>query len=403
MIEVNRKFIVILIVFAVIALLAGGTLPYYIFYFLLFVFILGFFYILVQKYTVTVQVSVDKKVCEALDTVNCLTIVKSGIFVPAAFVLVKCESIKAGAEGYEGEFVNLTKEEDSWLRQEIKFYHRGIYDFGTVQIKASDIFHIITLNKIIDSKVKVKVYPKIYYINRLALGGKDIYQEILDIRSSNEDIFIIKDVRKYAQGDSLKKVHWKVSAKHGELFVKNSDNIRGEEFTVFLDMKSDNLLLDKEGYFEEKNVDLTVSLVKYMQERGIAVKIFLNCKNPTSLLVDSKEKFDLMMELFLEQKSDGEDSFSEFIYKNYYKLQRNIRLAIVTGVVDENLCSTVSKIKEYGYEASLFYCSEASNIKENINYLKNIGVDCFNTIDFICESEKECNYEHNQTGFEKDY
>lgn len=394
MISVNKGFIVIFLSSTILALLVGGTLPYYIFYFLSFIFILGYFYIVIQKYTIGAEVAVDEIIHTSGDLVQCLTIIKCGFVIPTAFALVKSESFTEGLEDYIGEFINLTREENRWIRNKIKFNHRGIYDLGTVHISTLDIFHIFSLNKVIDTNVKVKVYPKIYHINKLPLGGKDIYQEVLDLRSTNEDVFTIKDVRKYQQGDSLKKVHWKVSAKQGELFVKNSDSISGEEFTVFLDMNSCNLLLDKEGALEEQSVDLCVSLVRYMQEKGIATKVYLNCKSPVDFEVDSKEKFDLMLDFLLNQKSDGDENFGEFLYKNFYKLQRNIKLAIVTGGMDEKLCGNILKIREYGYEATLFYCSAPEDVKNSISYLKTIGIECFNTIDFLRGLKEMCQHEY---------
>lgn len=392
MIRINKGFIVIFLASSTLAFLVGGTLPYYIFYFLSFIFILGYCYILIQKYTIDAEVAVDEAIHTSGDLVQCLTIIKCGVLIPTAFALVKSESFTEGLEGYLGEFVNLTREENRWIRNNIQFNHRGIYDLGTVHVSVLDMFHIFTLNKVIDTKVKVKVYPKIYHIHKLPLGGKDIYQEVLDIRSTNEDVFTIKDVRKYQQGDSLKKVHWKVSAKQGELFVKNSDSISGEEFTVFLDMNSYNLLLDSEGVLEEQNIDLCVSLVRYMQEKGIATKVYLNCKSPVDFEVDSKEKFDLLLDFLLDQESDGDENFGEFLYKNFYKLQRNIKLAIITGAVDEKLCGSILKIREYGYEATLFYCSAPEEVKDSINYLRTIGIECFNTVDFL-RSLKE-RYQH---------
>jgi hypothetical protein len=394
-ISINKSFLLVFAASAAAALLIGGTLPYYVFYFLAFIFVISYFYISIQKYTIDAKVAVDDKVHTTGDLMECLTMVKCGFIIPTAFALVKSESYLASAYGYEGELVNLTIEEDKWVRHDIKFHHRGIYDLGTVHVTVLDFFQIFTLNKVIDTDVRVKVYPKIYPINSLTIGGKDIYQEVLDIRSTNEDVFTIKDVRKYHLGDSLRKVHWKVSAKHGELFVKNSDSIAGEEFTIFLSLHSSNLLLDKEGVLEELNVDLCASLVSYMQERGICTKVYLNCKTPAAFDIESKDKFNTFLEFLLTQKSDGEENFGEFIYNNFYKLQRNTKLAIITGTIDERLCSNISKIREYGYEAVVFYLSEASDIKDSIAYLKTIGTECFNTIEFTNKLNERYKYEYN--------
>jgi hypothetical protein len=208
------------------------------------------------------------------------------------------------------------------------------------------------------------------------LGGRDIYQQSLDIRSNNEDIFTIKDVRRYNQGDSLKKIHWKVSAKHGELYVKNSDNIFGEEFVVFLDMHKDNNQMDNKGEAEEAMIDLCVSMVSFMQQNGICTKVFINCILSACQDINTKEDHNKLMEFFLKQPSDGEEDFAEFLYRNFYKLQRNNRIAVITGKITDNLFRNISRIKNHGYSMIIFYSVEGEGHEEKLRRLNNLGVDC---------------------------
>ena len=58
------------------------------------------------------------------------------------------------------------------------------------------------------------------------------------IRDIENSIFI-KDIRKYKIGDSLKRIHWKVSAKYGELYTKNYEMYSNEEYNIFLDMNNE--------------------------------------------------------------------------------------------------------------------------------------------------------------------
>jgi hypothetical protein len=376
MIKVSKGYLFFMGASFLFAIIAGGTLPFYIFYSLIFIYLTSYIYIFFQKYLIDAEVKVEDTVFKAGDTTECLTMIKCSTVIPVPYMLIKSLSYKASKEGYKGEVINLTRNEDSWIRSNIKFYHRGIYDLGTVDLQVQDLFHIFSLNKIVDSNVKVKVYPKIYDIVKMHVGGKDIYQNAIDIKSTNEDIFTIKDVRKYIEGDSLKRVHWKLSAKHGELFVKNSDNIAGEEFAIFLDMNKDNLKLDQNRAEEEGMVDLCVSLVRYMLMKGICTKVFVNCTLPRCIDVNTMEQFDSMMDFFLNQQSDGDEVIGEFLYKNFYKLQRNVRIGIITSKVDSAFCNSISKIKNYGYGITIFYPCDNEDTKSNINYLNNLGVEC---------------------------
>ncbi|ERI95623.1 hypothetical protein HMPREF1982_00097 [Clostridiales bacterium oral taxon 876 str. F0540] len=374
MINVDKKFILVLTVSFISAIYFGGIAVYCAFYAMLFISIIGYIYISIQKYYVTAEVKIGDTIYTAGDGVECLIKVKCSFFLPAPYIVVKSLSYLESGSGHKGEMVNITKEEDVWIRNYIKFYHRGIFDLGTMELEISDLFHIFKLKKIIDCSIKLKVYPRIYEIIRLPVGGKDIYQQAVDIRSTNEDIFTIKDVRRYNFGDSLKKVHWKVSAKHGELFVKNSDSISGQEFAIFLDMNKNNMNMDEYGQKEEAMIDLCVSMIKFMQIKNICTKVFVNTSLSRCIDITSKEQFDALMDFFLTQKSDGEDDIAEYLYKKFYKLQRNIRIALITSRVDEVLCNNISIIRNYGYNITIFYNILEND--ENIILLSNMGIEC---------------------------
>lgn len=375
MIRVNKAFIILFVMSFILVLLIGGTLPYYIFYGLLTIFILGIIYAAIQREYVDAEVKLQENVYSAGDTMECLTIIKCSTVLAAPYVVVKSQSFVESFSGYHGQMINLTMEENSWLRSNIKFYKRGVYDLGTVHLKISDLFQIFEVNKTIDCNSSVKVYPKIYKLKKISIGGRDIYQDAVDIHSTNEDLFTIRDVRKYNQGDSIKKIHWKVSARHDELYVKNSNNISGEEFTVFLDMNKSNLNLDEHGEREEAMIDLCASLVYYMLQKGIGIKVLINCSNGRIVNVTSKEQFDGLMNLLLTQKSDGEIEFGEFLHKNFYKLQRNNRIAVIAGKIDSRLCNNIAKIRSYGYSISLFYSAAADVDESSMSYLRNLGVE----------------------------
>lgn len=376
MIRFNRSFVLILLASFSYALLVGGTLPFYIFYSLLFIFIAGYTYISIQDYCVKAEVKLPRNILETGEEMECLTMIKCSTILPVFFVVVKSLSYIKAFSDCEGEILNITRQEDCWVRKDIRFYRRGIYNLGNLDLILKDAFHIFILNKAIDCKAVVKVYPKLIEIRKFPLGGKDIYQHSLDIRSNNEDMFTIKDIRKYNEGDSLKKVHWKVSAKYGELYVKNSDNIFGEEFTIFLDMNKNNMLLDNNGEIEEAMVDLCISMVNFMQQKSICTKVFINSALGRCQDINTKEDFNKLMDFFLNQFSDGEEDFSEFLYKNFYKLQRNNRIAIITGALTENMCRVIGKIKNYGYFLSVYFSFEDEKFLEICKTLNNIGVDC---------------------------
>lgn len=383
MIRVSKLFIIILASSALLSFCNGGNLPYLLFYCVITIFISGYVYMAIQKHFTDAEVIFKETIMQSGDEEEDLIIVKCDSNLPLPYVEVRSAAYSESQDVYSGDLVSVTSDENAWIRMKIKFRCRGIYDFGSVQLRVYDLFHIFRYDMDIDCSIKVKVYPKIYNIVKINAGGKDIYQKSLSMKSNIEDIYTLRDVRKYRSGDSLKRIHWKVSAKYGELFVKESDNISGEEYTIFLDMNKNNYTLDADGRIEENMVEMCASIVKSLQLRGIDVRILLNSLQPKSFKISSSLGFESFMNFMLVQKSDGNEEFTSFIYENLHSLQKVNGIALITGKVDSKLLKTAAEIKNSGYPAAVFYCGGDADSCGNAAALGSTGINCTSFMDMM--------------------
>lgn len=243
--------------------------------------------------------------------------------------------------------------------------------------------------KNIQNKLQIKVYPKVYDLGNINLSGRDSYENFINSKSGIDDFTLIKDIRKYNTGDNLKKVHWKLSAKHGEMYVKNFDSISGKECNLFVNMHIDNLSNDLFEIIEEDMVDFSVSLTKYMMNNRIKTTLYIIAKEQRNIEVEFKEDFLGVMEYFTKSKSDGTLEFTSFIKSNLRHITKGNWIGIVTITVDDKLRNLLMNLKEMGYRVNVFYygnfLNEFRNISvlKNINLLKNVGIECINFKEMI--------------------
>lgn len=113
-----------------------------------------------------------------------------------------------------------------------------------------------------------------------------------------------------------------------------------------------------------------------MQQKEICTKVFINCDIPICYDINTTEHFNNLMEFFLRQPSNGTADFAEYLYMNFYRLQRNNRIAIIIGKITDYLCKSINKIKSYGYNITVFYSIEDEALEEKLRSLNSIGVDC---------------------------
>ena len=385
MIRVNKKIIFLSIAAFIFAYISGGNLPYSIFYVFLITIVLGIIYMRKAKKSLYARFKYDSRTYNVGDITNITMIVENSALIPIPYVYVESKVFFELIDGYRGDLIFLGVDKNKWINNKIIFIKRGIYDFGNISLEATDLFCIFKSVKNIHSKLEIMVYPKVYDLNYINLSGRDCYENLINSKSGIDDLTLIKDVRKYNIGDNLKKVHWKLSAKHGEMYVKNFDAISGKECNLFINMHIDNLKNDLSGVIEEDMVDFSVSLTKYMMNTKIKTRLFIHAKEQKIIEVEFKEDFLGVMEYFLKAKSDGISQFTSFIKSNLRHIPKGNWIGIVSIAVDDNLRDVLMNLKEMGYRVNVFYHGNLPYDLKNINLLKNIGIECVNFKEIIAK------------------
>lgn len=388
MIKISIKFLILLIISYGFALFQGGNLPYRIFHGFLLTFLFGLIYIIVIPKSITIQVKFDKKSYNTGDENEFLTIVKNYGILPAPYVIVKNRSLAKINPKYSGNAVALNPTEVKFIKNSVKFNKRGIYNFGEIYFSISDLFSIFERKRNFNLSMPIKVYPKIYELNKFVANGSDIFKNAVSTKTNIEDLYSVREVRKYNLGDNLKRVNWKVSAKHGELYVKELETVSGEESNLFLDLGRHNTLLDDNGLMEEQLVDSCISIVNYMQLRGIKTNLYINSSTPKKLNIETRQDFNELMEYFISQKSDGENDFTKFVYSNLETIPRLSWIGIVVNDVTKDLKEQLIRMKDRGYNITIFYSASTLKDLTNMQILKKVGIECYSFNEIIKKPER---------------
>lgn len=152
----------------------------------------------------------------------------------------------------------------------LSFPYRGEYSIGLKSLKASDFLGLFTRQIPTPSKVTVLVYPTAdlgFYSH--AVG----HRESGEMQSQlMEDYTVISDIRQHTPGESLKKVHWKLTAKWGELMVKEFEPLAGSHIILFLDTKTTGLSGDTGLAFEDKVISFVSAAVNYYRLEQMPAK-----------------------------------------------------------------------------------------------------------------------------------
>jgi len=114
---------------------------------------------------------------------------------------------------------------------------RGRYTIGPLQVRVADSFGLVSITRAFTGTSTLTVTPRIIPLARPPLGGNwlgDSEHGKRSIATSGED-----DVapRAYRTGDGLHRVHWRSTARHGELMVRREEQYWRNTASLFLDTR----------------------------------------------------------------------------------------------------------------------------------------------------------------------
>lgn len=129
-----------------------------------------------------------------------------------------------------------------WIYQ-LPTQQRGIYRWRTVQLRTAAPLGLFWSCRSQAAKAVAVVYPTVLPLNRCPLidqlGQEDGIQWRRDRRSENASEGITRALRPYRWGDPTRLIHWRTSARHGELRVRELEKFTsGQGVIIGLDSAS---------------------------------------------------------------------------------------------------------------------------------------------------------------------
>lgn len=234
----------------------GGTIPYALFYFSFFVPLTSLIYIVIVWNRFKFYQRIEKRTIVKGENVDYYfglgnedNFLYSGIkvyFLHDKSYIVDLDETK--------EYCLMPGEKED-IKTKLCCKYRGEYFAGVRSFVITDYLHLFNITYEVTSLLPVTVLPRI-----IKWKNADVIEEDKDekniISSSMEQEHIDVQVRKYSTGDSMRQIHWKASAKSGELMTRIYHSSVKREVMILLDLspvgksEKDKLIIE-DGIIEE--------------------------------------------------------------------------------------------------------------------------------------------------------
>jgi uncharacterized protein (DUF58 family) len=128
-------------------------------------------------------------------------------------------------------------EDRELLNYEINAGARGRYTVGPLIVRLSDPFGLAQVTSELAGTSEVVVHPKVEPLTSPSLGGELASSSATKVRhlfSQGDEFYTTRD---YRDGDDLRKVHWRSSAKRGQLMIRQEERPWQARALIALDLR----------------------------------------------------------------------------------------------------------------------------------------------------------------------
>ncbi|MGO8959803.1 MAG: DUF58 domain-containing protein [Streptosporangiaceae bacterium] len=146
---------------------------------------------------------------------------------------------------------------------------RGTFEIGPLQVRVADSFGLVELTRSLSGRTRFVVTPRVVPLARTVISrswaGEGEGRSRLASTAGEDDVI----PRAYRDGDELRRVHWRSTARYGELMVRREEQRWRNKATVLLDARASAHLGSGAGSSFEAAVSAAASVGVHIAQEGL--------------------------------------------------------------------------------------------------------------------------------------
>jgi uncharacterized protein (DUF58 family) len=251
--------------------------------------------------------------------------------------------------GLPGRAISLGMQaERSWLVR-APLTRRGHFRVEPLQIRTGDPFGFFEASASVGQGVAVVVYPRIDPLPMWRLPAASIEGSHASPERTHQTSPLATAVRPYAPGDSFNRIHWRTTARHGEIQVKEFELEQTADAWIFLDLER----AVQAGRGEESTVELAVRAAASIAAKALlenrAVGMTVNGHRQAIIPADRGARQHLkIMQLLAAVEGDGTTPLAESLVGAAGRLRRGMTAIVITPSLDPGWVRPIATLRTRG-------------------------------------------------------
>ncbi|HEU4672222.1 MAG TPA: DUF58 domain-containing protein [Candidatus Limnocylindrales bacterium] len=263
--------------------------------------------------------------------------------------------------GLPGRALTLgSRAERSWLVR-APLVRRGHFRIEPLQIATGDPFGLFEASASVGQPVTLVVYPRLEPIPLWKLPPASIEGSRAAPERTLQTTPLATSVRPYAPGDAMNRIHWKTTARHGEIQVKEFDLEQTADAWIFLDL--DRSVAEGEG--DESSVETAVRAAAAIADKAIAenraVGLTTNGHRAGILPADRGSRQHLkIMQLLAAVEADGTTPLSESLLAGLGRVRRGMTAVVITSSLARDWVRPLATLRARGVACVVIWLDAAA-------------------------------------------
>lgn len=240
------------------------------------------------------------------------------------------------------------RSERSWLVR-VPLARRGHFRVEPLQIRTGDPFGFFEAAATVGQGVAVVVYPRIEPLPFWRLPPAMIDGSNRAPVRTLQTTPLATTVRPWAPGDSMNRIHWRSTARFGEIQVKEFDLEQTADAWIFVDLERGIQAGEGDESTLEAGVRVAASVAEKALGENRAVGMTINAHRTTVLPADRGGRQRLkVLQLLAAVEADGRTPLAEALIATIGRLRRGMTAIIITSSQDPAFIRPLAALKGRG-------------------------------------------------------
>jgi len=251
--------------------------------------------------------------------------------------------------GLPGRALSLgARTERSWLVR-TPLTRRGHFRIEPLQIRTGDPFGFFESSAAVGTGVTAVVYPRVDPLPLWKLPSANVDGSHATPERTLQTSPLATTVRPWAPGDAFNRIHWRSTARHGDIQVKEFELEQTADAWIVLDLER----AAQAGRGDESTTEVAIRVAASVADKAIrenrAVGLTVNAHRLAQLQPDRGGRQHLkIMQVLAAVDGDGGAPLGESLVATIPRIRRGMTVVVVTPSLDRGWVKPLSTLRARG-------------------------------------------------------